>query len=156
LVLIFIIVICFFLIIWSSFFWLLLILFEIIYEMVIIIILISSSFIFFLDLISIILIIIYFIWDNLWNFFFNFILIQLFNLFIPHYFNKLEKNKTLISYFSAHFPWHNQTLEIVFQLIFHYTTKHRKIIHFLEIHFPGIHFPKKITFQQINRANTHN
>ena len=36
----------------------------------------------FLDLISIIFIIIYFIWDNLWNyiFFFNFILIQLFNL----------------------------------------------------------------------------
>jgi len=24
--------------------------------------------------------------------------------FIPHYFNKLEKNKTLISYFPAHFP----------------------------------------------------
>jgi hypothetical protein len=47
--------------------------------MLIIIILISSSFIFFyfLDLISII----YFIWDNLWNYiFFNFILIQLFNL----------------------------------------------------------------------------
>jgi len=36
---------------------------------------------FFLDLISIILIIIYFIWDNLWNYiFFNFILIQPFNL----------------------------------------------------------------------------
>jgi len=69
--------------IWSSFSWLLSILFEIIYEMLIIIILISSSFIFFysLDLISIILIIIYFIWDNLWNYiFFNFILIQLFNL----------------------------------------------------------------------------
>jgi hypothetical protein len=49
--------------IWSSFFWLLRILFEIIYEMLIIIILISSSFIYFyfLDLISIILIIIYFI-----------------------------------------------------------------------------------------------
>ena len=48
--------------IWSSFFWLLFILFEIIYE-IIIIILISSSFNFFylLDLISIILIIIYFI-----------------------------------------------------------------------------------------------
>jgi len=83
LVLIFIIVICFSLInfllkyfiyqIWSSFFWLLLILFEIIYEMlIIIIILISSSFIFFyfLDFISIILIIIYFIWDNLWNYIF--------------------------------------------------------------------------------------
>jgi len=40
------------------------------------------QFFYFLDLISIILIIIYFIWDNLWNciFFFNFILIQLFNL----------------------------------------------------------------------------
>jgi hypothetical protein len=47
-------------------------LFEIIYEMLIIIILISSSFIFFnfLDLISIILIVIYFIWDNLWNYIF--------------------------------------------------------------------------------------
>ena len=41
-----------------------------------------NFFIFFLDLISIILIIFYFIWDNLWNYiiFFNFILIQLFNL----------------------------------------------------------------------------
>ena len=39
--------------------------------MLIIIILISSSFFFyFLDLISIILIIIYFIWDNLWNYVF--------------------------------------------------------------------------------------
>jgi len=40
------------------------------------------QFFYFLNLISIILIIIYFIWDNLWNyiFFFNFILIQLFNL----------------------------------------------------------------------------
>jgi hypothetical protein len=38
--------------------------------------------------------------------------------FVPHYFNKLEKNKILISYFPAHFPWHNQTLENVFQLIF--------------------------------------
>jgi len=38
-------------------------------------------FFYFLDLIFIILIIIYFIWDNLWNYiFFNFILIQLFNL----------------------------------------------------------------------------
>jgi len=78
----FLIVICFFLIIfllnffmyqiWSSFFWLLLILFEIIYKMLITIILISSSFIFlyFLDLISIIFISIYFIWDNLWNYIF--------------------------------------------------------------------------------------
>ena len=77
---IFMIVICFSLIIfllkffiyqiWSSFFWLLLILFEIIYEIIIIIIiLISSPFNFFymLDLISIILIVIYFIWDNLWD-----------------------------------------------------------------------------------------
>ena len=54
------------------------------------------------------------------------------------HFNKLEKNKTLISYFPAHFPWHNQTLESVFQLIFHYTTKHRKIIHFpKENYFPA-------------------
>jgi len=38
-------------------------------------------FFYFLNLISIILIIIYFVWDNLWNYiFFNFILIQLFNL----------------------------------------------------------------------------
>jgi len=47
----------------------------------------------------------------------------------------------------AHFQWHNQILEIVFQLIFHYTTKHRKIIH-----FSGIHFSKKTTFQQTNRV----
>jgi hypothetical protein len=80
LILIFMIVICFSLIIfllkffiyqiWSSFFWLLLILFEIIYQIIIIIIiLISSPFNFFymLDLISIILIVIYFIWDNLWD-----------------------------------------------------------------------------------------
>jgi len=55
--------------IWFSFYWLLLILFKIIYEIIIIIILISSSFKFFylLDLISIILIIIYFSWDHLWN-----------------------------------------------------------------------------------------
>jgi len=33
----------------------------------------------------------------------------------------------------------------VFQFIFHYTTKYRKIIH-----FPVIHFPKKTTFQKIN------
>jgi hypothetical protein len=39
------------------------------------------QFFYLLDFISIILIIIYFIWDNLWNYiFFNFILIQLFNL----------------------------------------------------------------------------
>jgi len=49
----------------------------------------------------------------------------------------LKKNKTLLSYFLAHFSWHNQILKSVFQLIFHYTTKHRKIIH-----FPGIHFSK--------------
>jgi len=39
------------------------------------------QFFYFLNLISIILIVIYFIWDNLWNYiFFNFILIQPFNL----------------------------------------------------------------------------
>jgi hypothetical protein len=63
------------------------------------------------------------------------------------HFNKLEKNKTLISYFPAHFSWHNQTLESVFQLIFHYTTKHWKIIH-----FPGIHFPKKNYFPANKRG----
>jgi len=61
--------------------------------------------------------------------------------FVSHYFNKLEKNKILISYFPAHFPWYNQILESVFQLIFHYTTKHQKIIH-----FSGIHFPKENYF----------
>jgi len=162
LILIFIIVICFSFInfllnffiyqIWSSFFWLLLILFEIIYEMLIIIILISSFFIFyfyFLDLISIILIIIYFIWDNLWNYiFFQFHSHStfLFVRFVPHYFNKLEKNKTLISYFLAHFSWHNQTLESVFQLISHYITKHQKRIHFPGIYFHKIHFLKENYF----------
>jgi hypothetical protein len=29
-------------------------------------------------------------------------------------FNKLEKNKTLISYFSTHFLLHNQTLKNIF------------------------------------------
>jgi hypothetical protein len=67
--------------------------------------------------------------------------------FVSYYFNKLEKNKTLISYFLTHFPWHSQTLESVFQLIFHYTTKHRKIIHFL-----GIHFPKKNYFTASKRG----
>jgi hypothetical protein len=70
----------------------------------------------------------------------------LFVKFVPHYFNKLEKNKTLISYFPVHFPWHNQKLENVFQFIFHYTTKHQKIIHFPEIYL------KKTTFQQTNRG----
>jgi len=166
LIVIFIIAICFFLIIfllkffiyqiWFLFIWLLLILFEIIYEMLIIIILISSSFFFFnfLDLISIILIIIYFIWDNLWNYiFFQFHSHSTFWFvrFVPHYFNKLEKNKTLISYFSAHFPWHNQILENVFQLIFHYTTKHRKIL-FRNSLSPEFTFQKETTFQQTNGA----
>jgi len=56
-------------------------------------------------------------------------LISLFVRFFSHYFNKLEKNKILISYFPAHFSWYNQTLKNIFQLIFHYTTKHQKIIH---------------------------
>ena len=55
----------------------------------------------------------------------------------------INLKKILISYFSAHFPWHNQILENVFQLIFHDTTKHHKIIHFLEIHFF-----KKTVFQK--------
>ena len=33
-------------------------------------------------------------------------------------------------------------MKSVFQLISHYITKHRKVIHFPGIHFPGIHFPK--------------
>jgi len=127
--------------------------------MVIIIILISSSFNFFylLNLISIILIIIYFIWDNLWNYiFFQFYSHSTFYFvrFVPHYFNKLGKNKTLISYFPAHFPWHNQTLESVFQLIFHYTTKHQKIIHFPGIHFPkGNYFPANKQARNIKTSN---
>jgi len=44
-------------------------------------------------------------------FFFSFSLNFLIYKICLHYFNKLEKNKTLISYFPAHFPWHNQTLE---------------------------------------------
>jgi hypothetical protein len=70
------------------------------------------------------------------SFSFNFLICKIFS----HYFNKLEK-KNINKLFTAHFPQHNQTLESVFQLIFHYTTKHRKIIH-----FPGIHFPKKNYF----------
>jgi len=38
-------------------------------------------------------------------------------------------------------------LKSVFQLIFHYTTKHRKIIH-----FPGIHFPKENYFPANKRG----
>ena len=55
--------------------------------------------------------------------------------FVPHYFNKLEKNKTLLSYFPAHFLQHNQILKNIFQLIFYYTTKHQKIIYFFKIYF---------------------
>jgi hypothetical protein len=58
----------------------------------------------------------------------------------------LKKNKTLINYFSAYFPWHNQTLKNIFQFIFHYTTKHQKIIHFPEIYFFKIQFLKKKKF----------
>jgi hypothetical protein len=52
----------------------------------------------------------------------NFFLISfLFNFLIckicSHYFNKLEKNKILISYFSIHFSQHNQTVENIFQLM---------------------------------------
>jgi hypothetical protein len=48
-------------------FLLLFILFEIIYEILIFLISSSSNFFYLLDSISIILIVIYFIWDNLWN-----------------------------------------------------------------------------------------
>ena len=41
-------------------------------------------------------------------------------------------------------------MESVFQLIFHYITKHQKIIH-----FSGIHFPKKTIFQLINGIYIH-
>ena len=71
--------------------------------------------------------------------------------FVPYYFNKLEKNKILISYFPAHFPWHNQTLESVFQLISHYTTKHRKILSRNSLS-PEFTFQKETTFQQTNGA----
>ena len=47
----------------------------------------------------------------------------------------------VLEFHPTHFQWHNQTLENIFQLIFHYTTKHQKIIH-----FSGIHFPKKNYF----------
>ena len=50
--------------------------------------------------------------------------------FVPYYFNKFEK-QIVISYF----------LESVFQLIFHDTTEHRKIIHFPGIYFSGNYFP---------------
>jgi len=62
----------------------------------------------------------------------------------------LKINKTLISYFSAHFSSHNQILESIFQFIFHYTI--RKIIYFSGIYFSEIYFLKKIIFQQTNRA----
>jgi len=39
-------------------------------------------------------------------------------------------------------------MESVFQFIFHYTTKHQKIIH-----FPEIHLKKKTIFQQTNGLN---
>jgi hypothetical protein len=90
------------------------------------------------NLVLILLIVTYFIWNNLWNFnyyYFNFFIFQ------------IEKNKILISYFPAHFPWHNQTLENIFQLIFHYTTKYQKIIH-----FSGIHFPKRNYFSANKRG----
>ena len=77
LVFIFIIVICFSLIIfnwnffiyqiWSSFFWLLFTLFEIIFKIVIFFNFILFQLFYLLDLISIIFIVIYFIWDILWN-----------------------------------------------------------------------------------------
>jgi hypothetical protein len=37
-------------------------------------------------------------------------------------------------------------VESIFQLIFHYITKHRKIIQFPSIHFPEINFPKENYF----------
>ena len=62
----------------------------------------------------------------------------------------------LISYFPAHFPLHNQTLESVFQLIFHYTTKHRKILSRNSLSrnslSPEFTFQKETTFQQTNGA----
>jgi hypothetical protein len=73
-----------------------------------------------LDLILILLVVIYFIWIiKKLEFFlisssFNFLSIK----FNSYYFNKLEKNKTLISYFSAHFSWHSQTLRTIFNIFF--------------------------------------
>jgi hypothetical protein len=37
----------------------------------------------------------------------------------------------LISYFLPYFSWHSHTLKKNFQLIFHDTTKDKKIIHFI-------------------------
>jgi len=36
----------------------------------------------------------------------------------------------------------NQTLKIIFHLIFHYITKHQKIIYFFKIYFFRIHLKK--------------
>jgi hypothetical protein len=85
------------------------------------------------------------------SFSFNYLICKISSLL----FNKLEKNKILISYFPAR-PWHNQTLETVFQLIFHYTTKHQKIIHFPGIHFPkGNYFPANKRKKQTKRTIVH-
>jgi hypothetical protein len=62
--------------------------------------------------------------------------------FVSHYFNKLEK-KILISYFPTYFPWYNQTLENIFQLIFHDTTNQTSENNLL---FRNLLF-KEITFQ---------
>jgi len=67
----------------------------------------------------------------------------------------LKKNKILISYFPAHFSWYNQILENIFQFIFHCTTKHYKIIHFLKNLFSseqqkGVIFKSLEVLTQIN------
>ena len=51
----------------------------------------------------------------------------------------INLKKILTIYFTAHFSWHSQTLENIFQLIYHDTIKHKKIIHFL-----GIYFSRKL------------
>jgi hypothetical protein len=68
-----------------------------------------------------------FITLKIWSIFFKFLFLSdLVSILLIN----LIKNKILISYFSAHFPQHSHTLESVFQLIFHDTTKYKKIIHF--------------------------
>jgi hypothetical protein len=102
------------------------------------------------DLVPIILIAIYFIWNNLWNceFFSNFIIFQLF------YLSDLISIILLVIYLI----WNNLWIRFFFlqfhhlSIIFHNTTKHRKIIHFSRIHFSRIHFPKKCTSSKQTRS----
>jgi hypothetical protein len=63
------------------------------------------------------------------DFVFNFILLQFFylSILVFSFLVKLKKKiKTLINNFSAYFSLYNQTLESIFQFIFHDTIIHKK------------------------------